>query len=123
MNTRRMFGEGSNCRMEQITDGTSTTIMLAESVFDIVNGRANAWGFRGWVMAGVDPGHSPINVWAWPTVPGERPGVLGSWGHMGSLHPSGAHAAFADGSVRFLNESLDTTILTQLAVIADGVVI
>src|SRR5262249_46006598 len=108
-NTRRMFGENSNTRMADVTDGTSNTIMLAESSFDVYNGRCNPWAYRGWVQVGVDPGVSVINNWSYPSLLMPRPGQLGSWARMGSLHPGGAHAAFADGSVRFLRDSTDLT--------------
>ena len=39
---------------------------------------------------------------------------------MGSLHPGGAHAAFADGSVHFLRESISLPVLNHLAAMADG---
>jgi prepilin-type N-terminal cleavage/methylation domain-containing protein/prepilin-type processing-associated H-X9-DG protein len=39
---------------------------------------------------------------------------------FGSYHPGGAHFAFADASVHFLQEDLDVTVLEGLARIADG---
>jgi len=121
---RRMFGENSDTRIAQVTDGTSTTIMLAEATYEVWNGRCTAWGFRGWVQVGINPGQTYINNWndVFGTPIPTKYGRLGSWSYMGSLHPSGANAAFADGSVRFLSEGLDVTTLNRLAAMADGTV-
>jgi len=75
-------------------------------------------------MIGVDPGCGGINVWAWPgIIANPVPGQLHSWGLMGSLHPGGAHAMLADGSVHFLNETTDVTLLEHLSAMADGSVV
>src|SRR5439155_17387544 len=89
---RRMFGENSDTRIAQVTDGTSNTIMIAESTLQVYNGRCNPWAYRGWVQVGVDPGVRAINSWDYPTSPPPPPvyGRLGSWAWMGSLHPAGA---------------------------------
>src|SRR5262249_28980450 len=107
--TRRMFGENSSTRVADVTDGLSHTIMLAEATLEVYNGRCTPWGYRGWVQVGVNPGNG-INIWAYGTVPPVY-GRLGSWSYMGSLHPNGANAAFADGSVHFFQESTDRTLL------------
>jgi len=120
---RRMFGENSTTNIGMIVDGTSNTVMLAESTYDVINGRANPWAYRGWVQVGVDPVGSQsskgINDWKY-TGPAYKFGQVGSWARMGSFHFGGANAAFADGSVRFLSESLDLTTLEKLAAMADG---
>src|SRR5262249_60117323 len=100
--TRRMFGENSDTRQAMIVDGTSNTVMIAETTLEVYNGRTPAWAYRGWVQVGIDPGLAVINDWTYnsstgPIVP--QPGRVGSWARMGSRHPGGAHAAFADGSV------------------------
>jgi prepilin-type N-terminal cleavage/methylation domain-containing protein/prepilin-type processing-associated H-X9-DG protein len=122
-NSKRMFGENSDCRMSMIQDGTSNTIMLAETTLEVYNGRTPGWAYRGWVQVGVDPGLAPINDWSYTSSTGVIApvrGRLGSWARMGSLHPGGAQAAFADGSVRFLTQALDLTTLGRLAAMADG---
>jgi prepilin-type processing-associated H-X9-DG protein len=40
-----------------------------------------------------------------------------------SFHPGGANAAFADGSVKFLKESLDIRIFARLVTRAGGEVV
>jgi prepilin-type processing-associated H-X9-DG protein len=115
--TRRMFGENSNAKVAHVTDGTSNTIMLGETTLENSNGRCPAWAYRGWVQVGVNPGDG-INVWGPPASP--TFGEVSSWPDAGSLHPGGCHFCFADGTVRFLAQSIDTTTLNRLAAMADG---
>src|SRR5688572_15437272 len=123
---RNMFGENSNTRMSQVSDGMSNTIMLGETTLDVVNGNGNTWGYRGWVMNGVDAsctqqnGHG-INVLdRGPSRPQRIPGQLGSWSWVGSNHPGGANITLGDGSVRFISEVTDFTTLVRLSRIADA---
>ena len=122
--TRRMFGENSDTRVADVTDGTSNTVAMAETLHNVYNGRCAGFAFRGWVMVGIDVGRHGINRWEWPPyLPEPRVGQLRSWAHMGSLHPSGAHVMMADGSVHFLSEVTDTVILAGLSTMAGGEVV
>ena len=135
--TRRMFGLQSNSRIRDITDGTSNSVMLLETTRGVVNGINQSWGHSKWVGNGVDlavtnttaPGFRKINYWTccpWWSPPDTKTvadGRLRDWGTVGSLHVGGAQAALGDGSVRFLSENTDGTILDRLAFIADGQVI
>jgi prepilin-type N-terminal cleavage/methylation domain-containing protein/prepilin-type processing-associated H-X9-DG protein len=114
-----MFGENSNTTHGMITDGTSNTLMIGETTYDVYNGRCASWGYRGWVMTGIDPQYG-INDWSFYGYVVPRPGQLGSWGRAGSLHPNGAQFCFADGSVRFISQSTNVTVLTQLGFVNDG---
>lgn len=116
--TKRMFGENSTTVQSDVIDGMSNTIAMAEATLDVYNGRCTPWGYRGWVQVGVNPGNG-INVWDYPTTTPLK-GRLGSWAYMGSLHPGGANCVFADGSVHFFTESMATTLLNNLAAMADG---
>ena len=126
---QRMFGENSDCRISDVRDGTSNTIAMAETTYEVCNGFCSAWGYRGWVMKGVDAEGSwgyGINAWANPIDPYCNipiHGRLGSWGHVGSLHPGGARVLLADGSVHFMDENTDVVILRQLSAMADGDVV
>lgn len=116
---RAMFGENSATTHGMITDGTSNTLMIGETTMDVYNGRTASWGYRGWVMTGIDPQYG-INDWSFYGYITPKPGQLGSWGRAGSLHPNGAQFCFADGSVRFISQSTTTTVLAQLGYMADG---
>jgi prepilin-type N-terminal cleavage/methylation domain-containing protein/prepilin-type processing-associated H-X9-DG protein len=131
LTTRRLFGNLSYSKLEDCKDGTSNTIMLCETTFEVWDGRAPAWGYRGWVQVGIDPvgKNSPrgINIWpccswnSWATSPPPgQPGKLGEWGSPGSLHPNGAQFALADGSVRFIAQNIQLPTLEALATYARG---
>jgi prepilin-type N-terminal cleavage/methylation domain-containing protein/prepilin-type processing-associated H-X9-DG protein len=116
---KTMFGENSTTTHGMITDGTSNTLMIGETTYDVYNGRTASWGYRAWVMTGIDPRYG-INDWSFYGYVVPKPGQLGSWGRAGSLHPNGAQFCFADGSVRFISQSTSVTVLTQLGYMNDG---
>ena len=124
LNTRRIFGENSNSRLADITDGTSNTVAFCESTFDVFNGRCTPWAYRGWVQVGNDIGASVgINNWSYnpptgPIIP--KVGRVGSWGRPGSLHPGGCQVAMADGSVRFVPQVTPLTVRVNMAAMSDG---
>ena len=123
-NRRRMFGENSDTRVADVLDGTSNTFMMAETLYEVYNGECAGWGYRGWVMVGIDIGRHGINIWEWPgIIANPRRGQLRSWAHMGSLHPGGAHVMMADGSVHFVSETTDFVILEGLSTMAGGEIV
>ncbi len=116
--TRYMFGENSNAKLLDVKDGTSNTFMLGEITVSVANGECNPWGYRAWVMTGVDP-NGGINIWYNPSGT-PQVGTLSSWGQAGSLHVGGCNFAMGDGSVRFVRDAVSSTILLQSCYMADG---
>jgi len=125
MQSRAMFGENSDATFASVTDGTSNTIAIGETLHNVCNGVCPAWGYRGWVMPGVDISR-PINLFFIPgAAPGHAclqviPGRLGDWGDPGSLHPGGCQVVFADGSVTFVSENTDVVVRRALQTMSGG---
>lgn len=106
-------------RFRDVTDGLSKTFMVGERA-----GRPD-WYRRGkpvnrypYTDDGVDHGQATwgtsTNIW-WLVFAHDRPVNESNNGGLFSFHPSGAHAALADGSVRFLSEQTDVGTLQALA--------
>ncbi|WP_372719062.1 DUF1559 domain-containing protein [Novipirellula sp.] len=128
--TRRMFGMDDSSRMRDILDGTSNTVAVCETLRGVHDGVPQTWGYTKWVGNGVDLAYSlGINnllCCAWDSVPFQRTrqaSRLSAWSTAGSVHPGGAQFTLADGSVRFISESTEISILQHLAYIGDGEVI
>lgn len=122
--TRRMFGENSNTTVAHVKDGTSNTAMVVETCKEVCNGNAPAWGYRGWVMVGIDI-EQTVNLWYIPGAgapcgPPGVPGRLGSWAWPGSQHPSGCQVLYADGSAHFVSDTSDVVVRRALATMAGG---
>ena len=144
-----MLVPNRSIRIAEATDGTSNTLIVAESsdhLSDAAGGKyrgdgawPNSW-LTGTSGDGTPPTFYPtptaktapfsVRAWNLTTIlypPGERnynlPGIhttLGSNNPLLSTHADGAQAAFADGSVRFLSGSMDLTTLKRLATRDDG---
>jgi prepilin-type processing-associated H-X9-DG protein len=107
-------------RWANFTDGTSSTVMIGEDVYD-----ANAPGDMHYGL-GYAWAHSveacaiaamPINA----KRPNGTPYASGDWmGQNGfhSRHTGGAQFAFGDGSVRFLSENMALGLYRALATVA-----
>jgi len=103
---------GSKTGFRDITDGTSNTIMIAETREETaavwIDGTTASVAAR-WlnVMSPSFAGNS-VSINYEPYFPaGLFPGSIGqNWGPS-SLHTGGAHHLLCDGSVRFLSENLD----------------
>ena len=114
-----------NCRLRDFTDGTSNTLLLAECggrpdrynngnrvSGSIITGGGWADFRQGFDLHGADP------------LTGNTPGPAGinvtNANEVYSFHPGGAHVLLADGSVRFLTESLSLRVLARLITIRAG---
>ncbi|QEF99098.1 hypothetical protein Mal15_31580 [Stieleria maiorica] len=82
--------------LTEIVDGTSQTLMIAE-VVDRLSSEHGLWADG---RSAISHDNGGINV-------------DGS-GEIFSLHPAGAQVAFADGSVHFMTESMDPSLIGAL---------
>ena len=96
-----MFGYDRTTRLVDIRDGASTTMMLAET------SQANGPWFRGGpsTVRGLDPARQPY---------------IGPKRQFGGTHRGGANVAFADGSVKFVRETVDPRVFEAVSAIAGG---
>ena len=127
-----IFFQNSQTRSADIRDGLSSTIMIGERPPSSDN-------WYGWWYAGAGQacsgspdmllGANEINdgaKYAESCPPGSYEFGPGSVAeqcdlfHFWSLHPGGAHFAYADGSVHFLAWSVDRAIIPALATIDGG---
>ncbi len=127
-NSRRMFGHNDSSRFRDLLDGTSNTVMIVETIRLYHDGVTPSWGHVRWVGDGIDLAYGPgINFLGpccgWDATPNARPMTrnrLAGWGSPGSLHPGGCQITMADGSVRFVSETVDRITRERLAQIGDG---
>jgi len=107
-----------SCNIAHITDGTSNTLLLGEvkQKRPWAAGGAGAWWtcqLGGWSLAGTATG---IN---WP-------GATHTWGNsesFGSHHVGGAQFALADGSVRFISDSINLALFGAVGTTSGGEVV
>jgi len=120
----------SGTRVADMRDGSSNTIVLGERTFEL-----RCW-HRGSDYRGSPSQYVCVdgskNV-AWPI--NSDPEALCYWDcpngrqclfndlFFGSRHPGGAQFVLGDGSVQFLNETINFTTYENLAMIADGEVV
>ncbi len=107
----------------EIRDGTSNTYLLGELSWD------GSGVYRSWARGtNVNEGHRPCasakNVkYALGLFGYEVFSFLFNDASFGSMHPGGAHFAYADGSVHFVSESMDMGVYKAMASRAGGEVV
>ena len=124
---KRVFGQNSTTRVTDITDGSSNTLAMGEQTLETTNGRTSCWAYRGYLGYGTDPVGAynvttparGLNVWKYSTG-AVTPGKRASWYNTASLHTGGVNFLLGDGSVRFLNESIDVATLSSLCTMSNG---
>jgi hypothetical protein len=97
-----VFGYDRKTKISDITDGTSNTVMVAEST-----GLSGPWGQGG-----------PATV-----VPLTQPPYINGPDGIGGPFRGGCHFLMADGSVRFVSENTDPIVIEKLATIQGGEVV
>jgi len=90
-------------RFNAITDGSSHTLLLVEAC-----GLEIVWT----EPRDFDPAQQPIGVNLKGKQNTDSPGILSSY------HSKGANVLFADGSVRFVSQKIDPTVLKAMTTIA-----
>jgi len=94
-----------------IADGTSNTLMVGEDV-SAENAHSAAFYSNGDYASS----HAPLNFFPKPSDPGNWPRVIS----FRSKHTGGANFCLADGSVRFIPESINRLLYQQLCTRAGG---
>lgn len=133
-----LFGQNSAYGFRDCLDGSSNQLLLSEG---IIRGKTGAcWGELGGYWGGAPHGSYafssaeppnttvPDRVYScksttWPKAPcenGNAGGLSGRWNFARSYHPGGVNAALADGSVRFVSETVDRTTWRYLGIRNDG---
>ena len=106
----------SSVRYEQITDGSSNTLLLAEKL--------RGADTLGWVSGTRDTLRNVSGMNVGQTTPGMpaigNPSVAGG---ISSRHVGGLQGALADGSVRFFSSAMNMKLLQNMANRHDGEVI
>ena len=94
-----------------VTDGTSNTLMIGEDVV-AHNNHSTAFYSNGDYCST----HAPLNFFPNPADPGNWPRVMS----FRSRHTGGANFAMADGSVRFVPQSIDRLLYQRMATRSGG---
>lgn len=111
---------GSRIGFRDITDGTSNTVMIAEtreeSASVWIDGTSAAVAARWMAMAPPTYSGDTVSINYQPYfLGGVFPNSIGqNWGPS-SLHTGGAHHLLCDGSVRFLSETMDVLLYDGLS--------
>lgn len=120
---------GSTSGFKDITDGSSNTILIAETREEKaavwIDGTSASVAAR-WFNATAPPtfAGTTVAINYKPYFPGGVfPNSIGQLYGPSSLHTGGAHHLLADGSVRFISENLSVTVYDALATKAGGEVV
>jgi prepilin-type N-terminal cleavage/methylation domain-containing protein/prepilin-type processing-associated H-X9-DG protein len=107
-----IFGLNGSCRIAEIHDGTSNTLMIGE----VAGGgqgsyRANIWAGDN-MLSTIDGINGPATAIG-GTYPSDAQGGFYATG-FGSFHAGGANFALADGSAAFISQNVSRNVLAAL---------
>ncbi len=115
---RGMMAANKGCRIRDITDGTSQTLMIGE-VTGAGPGTHEGFFWSCWNLADTRDGINGL----YTVIGGEWP-PPSSYGFravgFSSFHPGGCHFTMADASVQFINEDISREVLVALTTRARG---
>ncbi|MEA1951387.1 MAG: DUF1559 domain-containing protein, partial [Planctomycetota bacterium] len=117
--TNGMMAANIGCRIRDVTDGTSQTLMIGE-VTGAGPGTHEGFFWSCWNLADTRDGINGLYTvigGEWPS-----PGSYGGFRGVGfsSFHPGGCHFALADASVQFIDEDISREVLDALTTRAHG---
>jgi prepilin-type N-terminal cleavage/methylation domain-containing protein/prepilin-type processing-associated H-X9-DG protein len=107
-------------RISDITDGTSSTMMVADKRLDLSDLEQNAPDDNEGYAVGFD--HDTIRQTTFQPQPDAAYIGFGQ-DIFGSSHPGGINAVFADGSVHVISYTIQATTFSYLGNISDGQVV
>jgi prepilin-type processing-associated H-X9-DG protein len=117
-----MFGNQQGCRIAEVSDGTSNTLMLGEVTNDIPENYSGffwAAGAEADTREGINGPHTLPGLGSFAQTTGTA-----IWGMrlagFSSWHPGGCHFVMGDGSVRFISQNIPSVVMAQLTTRAGG---
>jgi prepilin-type processing-associated H-X9-DG protein len=136
-----MFYRDSRTRITDAQDGSSNTLMASEGV--IRGNGTGAWGELGGYWGGAPHGSYAFSTFEAPNtsvpdrvyscksttfprapcVNGNAGGLSGRWNFARSYHTGGVNVVMGDGSIRFINNSIDLFTWRALGTMSDGLVV
>ncbi len=127
-------GMGRPERMTSVTDGTSNTLLVGENTFFDNPTRSTYWAYSyaSYNQSSIWTESRTLNnsYWGCALAVGGTPpfGILANSDQVckrafGSNHTSGQNFGLADGSVRFVTKTVDTTMLAFMATMSGGEVV
>ena len=118
-----LFLYANTFTIANVTDGTSNTFAIGETISGENDSQGNVWAFGDRFASSMRATTTPLNFEA-----GEDPGIPGTFfagtnGSFASRHPGGANFSFADGHVSFVSENIDIDLYQAISTRNGGEVV